>query len=112
MTNFIKELKALDAKATSAPWGISHRSETTVSANNDRCICSTGGSSDNRRDPEELLYENKANAELIAYNRNLLPDLIHVIELAEEVLQYTDVFIPNDTRIKQALAEIRELKGK
>ena len=53
----------------------------------------------------------KANADIITATRNALSNLIRVIELAEDALLYTDAFIPNDKRIKQALSEIRKLKG-
>ena len=52
------------------------------------------------------------NAQLIAATRNALPELIRVIELAEEALsQVNDKshFVP--AIVQEAISEIRKLKG-
>ena len=110
----IKEYKAMIDGASEGHWFISRHSETGVTADNERGICSTGGYSDNTRDSGELAKENKSNAEFIAASRNIAPDLIRVIELAEEGLDYAlSQMQPfcSDEKVKQALSEIRKLRG-
>lgn len=112
----LSEYKAMMEGATDAPWVISHRADTAVSANNERGICSTGGYADNTKDPDILYKENKANADFIAASRNIAPSLIRVIELAEEALETCGVNRHGQEyhdwdKIKQALYEIRKLKG-
>ena len=111
----LKELKELDANATSSPWEHSRHCETAIYAENDRGICSTGGYTDNRIDSCKLSEENLSNAQLISATRNALPDLIRVIESAEEALSYIDnngyVAVGGMEIVKNTLSEIRKLKG-
>lgn len=54
-------------KHTELPWKVDDRFKTSVRSCNKQGqgICSTGGYSDNRRDPEDLAEELEANARLI-----------------------------------------------
>ena len=125
----IKELKELDAKATSAPWFIS---DDRYSENNSRVICANGNNyhsiAEVRNGADDDEYGGKEreqfNAQLIATTRNVLPDLIRVIELAEEAFQnisnqqisanwQDNIAVLNHARIMadKALTEIRKLKG-
>lgn len=117
MTNILKDLKELDAKATSAPWSI-----TKMGFDDNFCYKHQIGNS-----KETALYSHSvtgdntntqnANTLLVVKTRNVLPDLLRVIELAEDALnscgvneqgqEYFDGII-----IQQALSEIRKLKGK
>ena len=111
----ISEYKAMMEGATDAPWAISRRTDTAVSAQGERGICSTGGYADNRRNPDELAKENKCNADFIAASRNIAPSLIRVIELAESALNtcghdgYEEHY--NNDMVENALSEIRKLRG-
>lgn len=93
----IKEYKAMMDYATAGPWLVT---------------CSTGGYADNRIDSGVLLAENTANASFIAASRNIAPDLIRVIELAEKALIAVNDkshFVP--AKVQMALTEIKKLKG-
>ena len=100
----LKELKELDAKATSAPWSYIDEWSGIYDAPDIR-------GAQVRIAEIVRTPDYKANADIITATRNALSNLIRVIELAEDALLYTDAFIPNDKRIKQALSEIRKLKG-
>lgn len=81
-------------KHTPTPWRIDKRCSTLIVAAKDRGICSTGGYSDNSINSEDLLNENKANAELIVRACNsheaLLSALIELDQLvsSQYVLEY------------------------
>lgn len=60
--------------------------------------------------------ETQSNADFIAASRNIAPELIRVIELAEEALETCGVNRHGQEyhdwdKIKQALSEIRKLRG-
>jgi len=112
----IKEYEAMMEGTTDAPWSISHRADTAVSANNGRGICSTGGYADNTKDPDVLYKENKSNADFIAASRNIAPELIRVIELAEDGLMNAQATLRHHglydlDKVERALSEIRKLRG-
>lgn len=102
----LKELKELDAKATSAPWHYEiypERKYFQVGTDMDAIVtnsCCYNEFNDN--DPK-----------LIAATRNALPELIRVIELAGVALQQVnDKSLCVPAIVQDALSEIRKLKGK
>ena len=111
----IKELKELDANATSAPWTYEPQDFLPERIwRGSKQICHVIGDSG----------ETQENAQLIAATRNALPYLIRVIELAEDVFQnisnqqistnwQDNIAVLNHARIMadKALSEIRKLKG-
>ena len=105
MTNIIKELKELDAKATSAPWSCSevmgHVHVKDASQETVVGFSTYGGNC-------KYLH----NARMMTASRNALPELIRVIELAEEALKQVNEkshFVP--AIVQEAISEIRKLKG-
>jgi len=98
----LKELEELEAKATYAPWTVE-----VIWAQ--ECGC---GHAINECKGAEYSKEFKANNKLIETTRNALPDLIRVIELAEEALleiEHSDECA--QIVATRALSEIRKLKG-
>ena len=102
----LKELEELEAKATYAPWTVE-----VIWAQ--ECGC---GHAVNECKGAEYSKEFKANNKLIETTRNALPDLIRVIELAEEALinaqatlRYYRLY--DLEKVEKALSEIRKLKG-
>ena len=114
----IKEYKAMMEGATDAPWLLK---ESTDKGVGDYIRAETFGFVCRMPDiwgTENGFTENKHNARFIAASRNIAPELIRVLELAESALQ--DVFgvvQPHDSAYKElslaneALSEIRKLKG-
>ena len=109
MMTIFKELKELDAKATSAIDNLKHNQGQL---DMDGCMVSVS---------RQAVDETISFAE---YSRNALPDLIRVIELAEEAFQnisnqqisanwQDNIAVLNHARIMadKALTEIRKLKG-
>lgn len=106
----LKELKELDAKATSAPWSYIDEWSGIYDAPDIR-------GAQVRIAEIVRTPDYKANADIITATRNALSNLLRVIELAEDALnscgvneqgqEYFDGII-----IQQALSEIRKLKGK
>ena len=118
MTNILKELKELDAKATSAPWIVEKTSGRNM------YVRRSGLTISEIKRLQHCWEEMEINAQLIAATRNALPELIRVIELAESALQNADNAVWADivsgafpqrtqlrNQIQQALSEIRKLKG-
>lgn len=64
-------LRELCAKATPGPWRVRRGTAMAVESRS-HVVASTGGFSDNRRDPEDLNRELSSNAQLIA---RLSPDV-------------------------------------
>ena len=116
MTNILKELKELDAKATSAPWSQSHRADiggyyTQIYCQKGETIATMSWYKKDKGGGVTGTFR-EDNAKLIADTRNALPELIRVIELAEEALsQVNDKshFVP--AIVQEAISEIRKLKG-
>ena len=116
----IKELKELDAKATSAPWYSDNKNNIwrrnpnelyeyggDVAGDKPLAVSYVGWSGEGVTG-----YPSEENAKLIAATRNALPELIRVIELAEEALKQVNEkshFVP--AIVQEAISEIRKLKG-
>lgn len=110
----LKELKELEAKATSAPWGlsdnISYDEDFVIKASDWLWIAKVCKDGNNDRECTES--EQSSNAKLITAARNALSDLIRVIELAEDALleiEHSDECA--QIIATKALTEIRKLKG-
>lgn len=116
----IKELKELEAKATSAPW-------TVEEIWAQECGC---GHAVKECKGTEYSEEFKVNNRLIETTRNALPELIRVIELAEDSFKEIStlrkraddivgmVDAPHEkalnkavSKANEAISEIRKLKG-
>ena len=113
MTNILKELKELDAKATSAPWKVlSIHGDEFVSAIPYKDHPYFGCTTTIEVMSDEEYPTKSTDAKLIAATRNALPDLIRAIELAEEALSQVNdksYFVP--AIVQDAISEIRKLKG-
>lgn len=105
----IKELKELEAKATSAPWKVRRNQSTNKPA----CQITT-------TEKIEIVTMCRGDmglddAKLITATRNALPELIRVIELAESALVTCGgdgVYMSyKGDLVEQALSEIRKMKG-
>lgn len=112
----IKELKELDAKATSAPW----------EARRNICLCGGCEAGDIWRVDEidgdctvcKDVFDYHDHL-LIAANRNALPDLIRVIELADGLINQGNftylggeyVFCAKPEKIKELEEKIKGLMG-
>lgn len=106
MTNILKELKELDAKATSAPWIVEKTSGRNM------YVRRSGLTISEIKRLQHCWEEMEINAQLIAATRNALPELIRAIELAGVALQQVNDkshFVP--AIVQEALSEIRKLKG-
>lgn len=108
----IKEYKAIMEGATDAPWSYEQQEFMPERVwKGTKQICHVIGDTS----------ETQSNASFIAASRNIAPELIRVIELAEEALTQCDdamhymseydipIMLPDN--VKQALSEIRKLKG-
>ncbi len=117
----LKEYKAMMESATDAPWLLKESTEKGVG---DYIRAETFGFVCRMPDiwgTENGFTENKHNARFIAASRNIAPELIRVIELAEEALLNAMSCVPKNTEdktysliIEQAnntISEIRKLKG-
>ena len=103
----IKELKELDAKATSAPW---YGFNATFSRETMRAFSVI---SNDESGSNVATYD---DYELITATRNALPELIRVIELAEDGLEKAQATLRlhrlyDLEKVEKALSEIRKLKG-
>lgn len=116
----LKEYKAMMDGATDAPWGVHKQNQKSYVGNNliiipdhiNMVVCTIWASHDGD--------ETSSNGKFIAASRNIAPELIRVIELAEEALTLTARHNTNDTDKNQlavfkaaidVLSEIRKLKG-
>lgn len=103
----LKEYKAMMEGATDAPWSYEPQEFMPERVwKGTKQICHVIGDSG----------ETQANADFIAASRNIAPELIRVIELAEEALETCGVNRHGQEyhdwdKIKQALSEIRKLRG-
>lgn len=107
----LKELKELDAKATKAPWKIKKAGSI---CNGEKSFFDFIEVAKYRYITFEGLSDHEANANaMLTFSiRNALPDLIRVIELAEEALVEVNEkshFVP--AIVQETLSEIRKLKG-
>ncbi len=105
----LKELKELDAKATSAPWSYIDEWSGIYDAPDIR-------GAQVRIAEIVRTPDYKANVDIITATRNALPDLIRVIELAEDGLRNAQATLRHYRlydldKVEQALSEIRKLKG-
>lgn len=109
----IKELKELDAKATSAPWEVlSIHGDEFVSAIPYKDHPYFGCTTTIEVMSDEEYPTKSTDAKLIAATRNALPELIRVIELARVALQQVnDKSLCVPAIVQEALAEIRKLRG-
>lgn len=132
----IKEYKTMMEGATDAPWNcqdktgkwLSAKSDWTADLNRD----ANGGVSSSVPIQKGLSKKTLAlvvwegwndeeattNAQFIAASRNIAPELIRVIELAEEALNsceesgaHGEQAYFDEDMVRQALSEIRKLKG-
>ena len=117
----LKEYKAMMEGATDAPWFISHN---RYSENNSFVICANDDNYHsisevrNGADDEEYggIDKERNNAQFIVESRNIAPELIRVIELAEEALK-SCYFRDHDEMdydvdlVDSTLSKIRKLKG-
>ena len=118
----IKELKELDAKATSAPWEVlSIHGDEFVSAIPYKDHPYFGCTTTIEVMSDEEYPTKSTDAKLIAATRNALPELIRVIELAEYALdtgmeliqcRHPESVDGHDWKwMRDALSEIRKLRG-
>ncbi len=102
----LKEYKAMMEGATEGPWVIGEFQDTEM-LNQISIKPSIGVAYGNKKTAE-------TNAKFIAASRNIAPELIRVIELAEEAI--FQLLKEHDNQSEQwaseALSEIRKLKGK
>lgn len=116
----LKEYKAIMDGATDAPWRVYDK----VCYTDNTRLLGVGiklGSDICEVHAEDVVSTRKAeeclsNAQFIAASRNIAPELIRVIELAEEALKVGlkirgDVHPNNYEILIQALSEIRKLRG-
>ena len=101
----IKEYKAMIKGTTEGPWTYEPQEFTPECVwKGTKKICHVIGDSG----------ETESNAQFIAASRNIAPELIRVIELAEEALNYAlsqmQPFCSN-AKVTDALSEIKKLKG-
>lgn len=116
----IKEYKAMMEGATDVPWRVvqdkgAMNDSIWIGKNQFHSICEVR----NGADDEEYggLKTEEYNARFICASRNIAPELIRVIELAEEALEDAEGYSfgnatqqEHDAR-REALSEIRKLKG-
>ena len=110
----IKEYKEMMEGATDAPWAVSQQHDDkriTDIRSNDWRLNTTSYTQD-----DVPMDEHLSNMNFIAASRNIAPELIRVIELAEEALETCGVNRHGQEyhdwdKIKQALSEIRKLRG-
>lgn len=109
----LKEYKTMMEGATDAPWSCSEQQGTKGHCFQAQIWDSDG---DSLATIEPTVFEKYAtsDAQFIAASRNIAPDLIRVIELAEEALNsvvddYDDK--GHGALLVNALSEIRKLKG-
>lgn len=116
----IKEYKALMEGTTDGPWGVTNHPNQKAYGGNlivtprdtDMVVCTVWTCDEDD--------ETASNGKFIAASRNIAPELIRVIELAEvalnkahNALDHADVpFHPSAIiATREALSEIRKLKG-
>ena len=101
----IKEYKAMIDGASDGPWSYEPQEFMPERVwKGTKQICHVIGDSG----------ETQSNASFIAASRDIAPDLIRVIDLADEGLDYAlSQMQPfcSDEKVKQALSEIRKLRG-
>lgn len=111
----LKEYKAMMEGATDAPWSFSPQRGTNGHCFQAQVWDSKG---DSLAIIESTAFEKYAtsDAKFIAASRNIAPELIRVIELAEEALikaqatlRYYRLY--DLEKVEKALSEIRKLKG-
>lgn len=105
----IKEYKALLDGATDAPWSV-------YNPDNKELIDDIYHNKDGIINPSEWSSIKINDAKFIAASRNIAPDLIRVIELAERGLINAKSTLKHHhiselIYIQEALSEIRKLKG-
>jgi len=103
----IKEYKAMMEGATDAPWSYIHENYAIYGAPDSR-------GAQGRIAEIDITNNHNEDAQFIAASRNIAPDLIRVIELADEALN--SVVDDYDEKghgavLVKALSEIRKLKG-
>ena len=104
----LKEYKSMMEGATDAPWGMSCANDISWAyiAKKGDMICDHFGG-----------FERDEDAVFVIASRNIAPELIRVIELAEVALEVSLSMSENECWpveeiiIRQALSEIRKLKG-
>jgi len=115
----IKEYKAMIEGATAAPWYVrphKHDEWGIIKNSDGHIVASVRNPSVNYNDLSAFCKNDtdpyQKNSDFIATSRNIAPELIRVIELAEEAfLAVNDksYFVP--AVVQKALSEIRKLKG-
>lgn len=112
----LKEYKAMMDGVTPAPWGVHKQNQKSYVGNNliiipehiNMVVCTIWASHDGD--------ETSSNGKFIAASRNIAPDLIRVIELAEDALVNAQATLRHYRlydleKVEKALSEIRKLKG-
>lgn len=111
----LKEYKAMMDGATDAPWGVTNHPNQKAYGGNlivtpedtDMVVCTIWTCDEDD--------ETASNGKFISASRNIAPELIRVIELAEEALcarvdpEYS--FDEDMLLARKAITEIRKLKG-
>lgn len=110
----IKEYKAIMDGATDEPWEV-------IEGSHSAHCCFEYSIMSGKIDVCEMLYGGKKDADSIVASRNIVPELIRVIELAEEALESCGeeyykkedmiVQVFDKIKIENAMLEIRKLKG-
>lgn len=116
----IKEYKAMIEGATDAPWefgkitghgGISINGKDGQIANVYLNIISSEWVWGQETIDRLENASSKSNAQFIAASRNIAPELIRVMELMGEALQYCADWYQGGDAVTEALSEYRKLRG-
>lgn len=112
----LKEYKAMMEGVTDAPWGVTNHPNQKAYGENlivtpedtDMVVCTVWTCDEDD--------ETASNGKFIAASRNIAPELIRVIELAEDAFETCGVNRHGQEyhdwdKVKNALSEIRKLKG-
>lgn len=101
----IKEYKTMIDGASEGPWVIVRpNGNTTHIIRKGLDICRV-------KKPLHCWEEMENNAEFIAASRNIAPELIRVMELLGEALQYCADWYQGGDAVTEALSEYRKLRG-
>jgi len=109
----LKEYKAMMEGATDAPWVAIYCGQSIYHKNaRNKKICGMPSKEGNTFEDRT----NLKNAKFIVASRNIAPELIRVIELAEDALVNAQATLRHYRlydleKVEKALSEIRKLKG-